>query len=138
MPGKLIEITPEVSLRATQVEMAFIDSMGDVFVKLVSGESLSVIPLPGETPEMTRRRIFQAVNERDASGASQLVEVGSGLYLSPADVTGVVAQRESVCIYLAGKGHYLITSTEPEQLAADIASRINTALHTAARGLNAI
>lgn len=137
MAGKLIDITPEVSLSATQIDMAFTDFMGDVFVKMVSGESLSVIPLPGETREMARQRIFAAVGA-DATDYEQLIEVAGGAWINPADVAQIIRYEGEERFSLIMRGdlpgvHLSGKVCSPE----DIASRINAVMRERRSGLNA-
>lgn len=125
MPGKLIEINPEVSLHADEIRaLQGVAGNSPLIVHTRQYGVLEVLPLEGETLEMARHRIHQATNANPH--LDRMVAVDDDAYLNPADVVGVTVRRDGVWIDLrSGNGSYQIASDTPRTLAAEIAARIN-------------
>ena len=91
MPGKLVEINPNISLRADTIQAVSVNTdRSGLTVRTDHEGVLNVVPLAGESIEDARRRILASVNHHEESSGMQLIEVDKGYWVDPADVTQVL------------------------------------------------
>ncbi|WP_208952542.1 hypothetical protein [Rahnella sp. ChDrAdgB13] len=136
MPGKLIEINPEVSLRSDQIsEVRLSHDWLSLCVTTTNGEELDAVPLEGETLEMARRRLFAAVNAQE-SDVAQLIRLGPTLYINPAEVTTVGKTGSDVRIGIRGADYVSFYHEDPVAMAEEIAAQVNAAMRERQRSLN--
>lgn len=91
MPGKLVEINPNISVRADTIQAVTVNTdRSGLTVRTDHEGVLNVVPLAGESIEDARRRILASINRHEESCGMQLIEVDKGYWVDPADVTQVV------------------------------------------------
>ncbi|ARF51382.1 hypothetical protein [Pantoea stewartii] len=139
MAGKLIEINPNISLRAEEITATAVS--GDrsrLIVHTRHHGVLEVTPLQGETPDMARQRIFSDVNT-EADNGMQLIEITEGVWLDPADVAQITQYRNERDFWLIMRGNLQGMHLDGRGCSpADIAARINTVMRERRMGLGAI
>lgn len=142
MPGKFVEISPSISLRADSIQAVAVNTdRSRLTVRTDHDGVLTVVPLAGESVEAARIRILASVNHYEESCGMQLIEVDKDYWIDPADVVAVRYRAEHGDIALIFRGDMpsmFICGNDTEALAKDIVGRINAVMRERRRGLTAI